>query len=431
MAISYYFFDAQQVDGTYDRQYSAQDFTNYLEGLVGSGVFPNPSDSLQVYAGTGLQVIVKPGIGWINGHKMTSDADYALTVDAADVTLNRIDRVVFYLDKQSREMGIKIKKGSNASSPTAPELVRTQDMVEYSLCTYSVPRNATAITAAMITDTRLDSDVCGMVQGLIQQVDTSTLYQQWYAGYQAALEENQQDFDTWFNSVKNTIAESVILRTFRNRVVIADSNTNDVAIGISQYVKELDILEVYVNGFRMDTTEYTTNSAGTSVTFTRALDSAAVVEFVVYKTINATGAADAAEQIAEILQELTGINTQISNIKAGFKNATQIFGGSVVYPDNTAGTVKYQSIDDLSTYDIVIVRISVGSSTRTEDKIFFNGAMSGSLSQFFSAYANATYNALGTVTCDMSNNRVGIACTYLAGWQLSSVAIREVYGIKL
>lgn len=430
MAISYYFFDAHQVDGGYDRQYSAQDFTDYLEGLVGSGVFPNPSDSLQVYAGTGLQVIVKPGMGWINGHKMTSDADYALTVDAADVTLNRIDRVVFYLDVQNREMGIKIKKGSNASSPTAPELVRTQDMVEYSLCTYTVPRNATAITAAMITDTRLDSDVCGMVQGLIQQVDTSTLYQQWYAGYQAALEENQQDFDTWFNSVKNTIAESVILRTFRNRVVIADSNTNDVSIGISQYVKELDILEVYVNGFRMDTTEYTTDSEGSSVTFTRALDADAVIEFVVYKTINSTGAASATEQIAEILQELLDITTDISNIKTGFKTPT-LLHNTTVSPENSTGTVKYENIDDLSSYDIIIIRVSVGASTRTEDKIFFKGTGSGVLTQYISAYANATYNALAAVTCDTTNNRVGIACTYLAGWQLSSIAIREVYGIKL
>ena len=429
MAINYYFFDAQYVNGDYDRKYSAQDFTDYLEGLVGSGVFPKPSDSLQVYAGTGMQVIVKPGAGWINGHKLTSDADYALDVDPADVTLNRIDRVVFYLDMQNREMGIKIKKGTSASSPAAPTLSRTQDLIEYSLATYIVNRNITAITDAMITDTRLDSSVCGMVQGLIQQASTETLYNQWYAAAQEAFQDNQDDFDAWFDNVKDTVSDAVILKTFRNRVALAD-DSQTVAIGISQYVKELDVLDVYVNGFRMDSMEYTVDSAGENVTFTRALDENAVVEFVVLKTINSSGAETVVENVASMQAELSEQSTKISNIQTYFKQPEKLYDTATA-PDDTSGTVKYAAVENLSSYDIIIIRCSIGASTRTEDKIFFKGTGSGVLTQYISAYANATYNALASVTCDTTNNRVGIACTYLAGWQLSSIAIREVYGIKL
>ena len=54
MAIHSYFFDAQLIDGNYDREYYASDMARYLDGLVGNGVFPIPSSSLQVRAGSGM-----------------------------------------------------------------------------------------------------------------------------------------------------------------------------------------------------------------------------------------------------------------------------------------------------------------------------------------------------------------------------------------
>lgn len=158
------------------------------------------------------------------------------------------------------------------------------DIIEYSLATININQRTESITAAMITDTRLDSSVCGMVQGLIQQVSTETLYNQWKAAYEEAMIKNQNAFDTWFQNIKNTLTASARIRAYRNRV-ITESMTTNANIGIIQYVKELDILEVYVNGFRLDTAEYTIDSSGINVTFTNALDTGAVIEFVVYKTM--------------------------------------------------------------------------------------------------------------------------------------------------
>ena len=90
MSIYSYFFNAKQVEGEYDRTYTAEDVTSYLDGIVGSGVFPVPSDCLQVYAGTGMKVLVKPGMGWIDGHKIVNTADLEIEIDPADVTLNRM-----------------------------------------------------------------------------------------------------------------------------------------------------------------------------------------------------------------------------------------------------------------------------------------------------------------------------------------------------
>lgn len=288
MALSYYFFNAQKDGDTYDRVYTASDITDYLDGIVGSGVFPTPSNSLQVYAGTGMQVIVRPGQGWIEGYKLINTADLALSIEAADVTLNRIDRVVFRVDKLNRLMQIAVKKGTNASSPTAPALTRDNDIIEYGLATVTVNRNTTAITESMIRDTRLDSSVCGVVQGLIQQVDTSTLFKQWNDAYDKQFEENQEAFDTWFDNVKSTLSNSAIFRRYTNSVK-STANTTTFTIGISQYVKELDILDVYVSGIRLNQSEYTINDAGTQVTLSEAVDKNTDIEFVVYKTVDSAG----------------------------------------------------------------------------------------------------------------------------------------------
>lgn len=282
MAINYYFFDALLVDGKYDREYSSGDFTKYLKGLVGSGVFPIPSNNLQVYAGTGMNVMVRPGMGWIDGHKLENDADFDLSIDAADVTLNRIDRVVMRLDVNNRLMDIYVKKGTNASQPVAPSLERTDYIKEYSLAEITVNKQTTEITESMIRDTRLDSSVCGMVQGLINQVSTDTLFKQWNDAYDRAIETDQKSFDDWFLNVKRTLSSAAKLTRLRNRVETIEE-TNQLNIGISQYVKELDILDVYVSGLRLDETEYTIADDGGTVSFTNTLDSNAVVEFVVYK----------------------------------------------------------------------------------------------------------------------------------------------------
>ena len=188
MAVKSYFFNAVESGGVYDRVYNSEDVTSYLDKIVGSGVFPTPATQLQAIAGTGMQVIVKEGQGWINGHKIINTADLPISVDASDVLLDRIDRVIFYADSTTREMGISILKGTNAISPVAPALTRSETRYEMSLATVYIAKNITAITDAMITDTRADSEVCGWVAGLINQIDTAALFEQYRAAYAEMIE---------------------------------------------------------------------------------------------------------------------------------------------------------------------------------------------------------------------------------------------------
>lgn len=273
MAINSYFFNALQSGGVYDRIYNAEDVTSYLDLLVGNGVFPNPSTQLQVRASSGMNVVVGAGSGWINGHKMVNTSDLVMAVTASDVLLNRIDLVVFYVDYTERTMGIEIKEGTLASNPESPALVRNTTRWEMALARISVAKQITAITDAMITDLRGNSSMCGFVQGLLQQIDTTTLWTQ-----------QQTMFNEWFESVKS---QFVAAKAFRKVEGIATSSANQSVFNVLTYVptfaNQYDVLEVYINGLHLNATEYTLN--GNTVTLTTPIEKAgAVVTFEVYQS---------------------------------------------------------------------------------------------------------------------------------------------------
>lgn len=276
MAIKSYFFNAVQSGGSYDRVYNAEDVTSYLDLLVGNGVFPTPSTQLQVRASSGMNVVVGAGSGWINGHKMINTADLTLEISESDVILNRIDAVVFYADFNSRSMGISVKTGTVAQNPVAPTMQRDNTRFELCLAQISVAKQIEAITDAMITDTRGNSDLCGYVQGLIQQLDSTTLFAQ----FQAA-------FDEWFQDAKEQFQAG---KVFKKREGIYTTQTAneasfDVTQFIPQYAYQYDILEVFINGLHLNGNEYTLSNS--TVTLETPIEEAgAVVTFVVYQSVD-------------------------------------------------------------------------------------------------------------------------------------------------
>ena len=276
MAINSYFFNAVLSGGEYDRLYNAEDVTSYLDQLVGNGVFPNPSTQLQVRASSGMQVTVGAGSGWIDGHKIVNTADMNLTLQASDVLLNRIDAVIFYVDYSARTMGISVKTGSLASSPSAPALTRTSARYEMCLAQIYVGKQVTSITAANITDTRGNSNLCGYVQGLIQQLDTTTLFQQW-----------QAQFDEWFNAAKQEFQAGKLFKKYEGLYVTQTANESsfNVKTYVPHYSFAYDILEVYISGIHLNGNEYTiTNN---TITLETPIEEAGtVVDFVVYKSVD-------------------------------------------------------------------------------------------------------------------------------------------------
>ena len=233
MAIRSGFFNS--VNG--DRKYDASRFAEYFASFIGNGVFPNPSDCLQVISNNDMTITVRPGKAWINGYILINDDDYILEIDPADGVLNRIDRVVARYDATDREIRLEVKKGQFASNPVAPELQRDADAYELALADISVNKGTVSITQAAITDLRLNSELCGIVHGTVEQVDTTTLFNQYLSWYQQTTEQAEVDletikqqfqaeFDVWFAGLKDILDEN----TAGNLLNLIEEHKNESAI---------------------------------------------------------------------------------------------------------------------------------------------------------------------------------------------------------
>ena len=196
MSYKYGFFDSVDLgNGNYDRVYSSAEFSHYWALLVGNGVFMQPSTSLNVVATTPVSMSIKvlPGTGWIKGHYLTipDNSDESIVVPVADPSFPRIDSIIMALNNNDRDMKLYVRSGTAAVSPTAVALQRNDDVWELELAQITLAAGAGNITQQSIRDMRTDPDRCGIVTGLIDQLDVS--------GFFTAA---QASFDQWFEEVK-------------------------------------------------------------------------------------------------------------------------------------------------------------------------------------------------------------------------------------
>lgn len=205
------------VDG--DRKYKAEFFAKYFASFIGNGIFPNPSTGCQVVANNDMTITVRPGQGWINGYFYTNTDDLIMHIELADGVLNRIDRVVLRYDVTNREIRAQVKKGAFASTPVAPALQRNADAYELGVADIYVGAGAISISQANITDLRLHTELCGIVHGTVEQVDTTALFDQylnWYlqttvqaeTNIQAMQQHFEQDFDAWFQTLQDVLDDN-------------------------------------------------------------------------------------------------------------------------------------------------------------------------------------------------------------------------------
>ncbi len=140
-----------------------------------SGVFDGEDFACSV-TGAGNTVTVGIGIGWIRNSKFSGKVvalkePMTLDLGVADSMNPRIDAVVLRFDANANETTVAAKKGTAAASPVPPEVVRTEAVYELHL--YHVRRDpgAAAIPVGALTDLRLDSKYCGLMEDDITPKD--------------------------------------------------------------------------------------------------------------------------------------------------------------------------------------------------------------------------------------------------------------------
>ena len=161
--------------------YDAEDVSTYLCTRT-SGVYAKNTNYAVSVTGP-RQITVAPGLAWINyddfkGVSACSREAVNLIVPDADSTLPRIDRVVLQFDTAANLTAAKLKPGTPAAAPEPPAILQNHNQYELGLCTVSVPAGSSVVTAADITDTRADEDVCGVMRDGVKGIPTAQLQAQ-------------------------------------------------------------------------------------------------------------------------------------------------------------------------------------------------------------------------------------------------------------
>ena len=217
----YGYFDSEIV-GTdtegmpiFDRAETSDLFRLLFAKLISNGVLSDPGDCFQVVAAEGMNLTVRPGFGMINGAIAYSDAEETLILEKAPTQYSRSDRIVLRCNYADRLCELVVKTGTVANGPVAPEIVQPAagDYYELGLATVAVSANATALSQANITDTRMDSDVCGIITQLIDYQVSREEYLAMCRDIVSTLNLFEQtaesDFDDWFESIKNKLAGDI------------------------------------------------------------------------------------------------------------------------------------------------------------------------------------------------------------------------------
>ena len=191
--------------------YSAEDVATYLCTRT-SGVYAKNSNFAASITGT-RQVTIAPGLAWMNyddfkGVSVCSRENTVLTVPDADNTLNRVDRVVLQFDTASTLTAIRLKTGTPAVAAQPPDILQNRNQYELGLCTISVPAGSAAISAADLTDTRADEDVCGVMRDGVTGIPTAQLIAQWQAAQAAQVAAGQALLDQLREEIKDGSAYS-------------------------------------------------------------------------------------------------------------------------------------------------------------------------------------------------------------------------------
>lgn len=222
MALTYGFYNSQNGDRTYD----ATDISSIFDGIIKDGVFMSIGDAFIVSAANGMQVKVGSGRAWFNHTWTYNSVALLLTIEPAEIVLNRIDTVVLEINasEEVRANSIKVIKGTPASNPVAPTLINTELVHQYPLADIYVGANVTEIIPANITN-RVGTEACPLSTGILETLDSAPLLAQWNSAFTVhsqawvdQMAQQQNDFDerqmtiqAWYDLVRDDIT---LLQTF-------------------------------------------------------------------------------------------------------------------------------------------------------------------------------------------------------------------------
>lgn len=218
MSVTYGFYNSKNKD----RRYDAIQMSSIFDGIIRDGILQHVGTAMMVKESTGMMVNVGIGRAWFNHTWTLNDALLPLTVPQSEVILNRIDAVILEVDSREsvRANTIKIVKGTPATNPVKPSMIKTNDRWQYPLAYIRVNSGVTSIRQANITNT-VGTSECPFVTAPLEKMSIDALVAQWKDQWDAFYEKETSDMEAtnsfwkdqwskWFNAQTEEIQQSYL-----------------------------------------------------------------------------------------------------------------------------------------------------------------------------------------------------------------------------
>lgn len=219
-----------------------------------SGIWAKDSFPISM-TGADNNVTIGTGIAWINNKEFSGKvaalkSAEVLDLGIADSAYPRIDVIAIQYSANNNATDVVIKKGTPATNPVQPAIVRSGAVYELYLASVYRPAGATAITASNVTDLRMDETVCGLMADSITKVDMESINLQ-FKEIVARLEEEIQNISvgelvpiikggTGANNAKealDNLGGVSITKLWENASPTSNFTTQTVSLDLSDYDK--------------------------------------------------------------------------------------------------------------------------------------------------------------------------------------------------
>ena len=330
MSLKSGFYNAVEIEtGVFDREYSADEYTNFYSAFLKDGVRRSGDNDFYCSA-SGLIITVGAGFAicgskWI--HNDTAATLAAITPPTGQYS--RIDGVFLHVDtnEETRAASFVYRTGTAAASPVPPAKDTTSGVFELCLCYVNVAPNATTVS---ITDKRADSTVCGWITTPVGYDD---FFERFETEFDSLIARETADFETWFSNLRETVATTTMFKQYTQYIKTTADSTSTAIIEIVQYDPTgVDVLQVYCNGMLLfEGVDYTTN--GTTISFSVPKVKDTEILIVVYKSIDGAGLGSVSDAVADLQTDVAALESAVQDIQSSI-------GGLLV--SETRRSTQYQ-----------------------------------------------------------------------------------------
>lgn len=282
-------FPDSAYDTGYDRNYSADDISDWLSIVCSSGVVKTDNEEgsgipqgLKVVAAEGLTIGVNSGKATIRGKGYINDSLLTLPIETAPTGSSpRYDLVVLRCDNtqsvEARKNYVLVITGTS-SVPTVSDLTRDSNIYDLLLGYVVVRPNATSIQQSDIVDTRGDETLCP---------------------YFTAV----KGYDDYYDA---------IIQRFESDTTLSASSDNVVTdLASNLYNNKYSLINVYVNGLKEESDNYTIDVTNQfiKIIFTSVKNAGADVSVVLNNFVDGEGLSTAIEEYNQFVQDVADLQT--------------------------------------------------------------------------------------------------------------------------